>query len=97
MELIQQFNIIKELWELGERPMLRRYLSQVIDHIDLRTDGQQLVGTVYLRNLPELNVVQRFGGGGFRDAAQPRFTITLPLRGRAQMWWLAEMREQLAS
>ena len=58
VELIQRFNIIKELWELGERATLRKYLSQVIDHIDLRTDGQQLVGTVYLRNLPELRAVQ---------------------------------------
>lgn len=34
--------------------MLRKYLSRIIDHIDLRTDGDRLVGTIYLRNLPEL-------------------------------------------
>ena len=53
-DLAKQLNIIEELWDLQERAMLRKYLSRIIDHIDLRTDGDRLVGTIYLRNLPEL-------------------------------------------
>lgn len=66
LELVTRLNRVQELYKTGQRLLLRKLLSAMVSRIDLRTDGENLHGTVYLYNLEGLKNGQRCGGGGIR-------------------------------
>ena len=82
---------IRELWKKGSRRTLRDMLSATFLIIDLRTDGKDILWTIYLPDIPAFKSKSpgevaswSIAHAGLSLGAMP----LLPLGQRAQVRWL---------